>query len=124
MEKTLPRRVTLSSQVLFQQLESEAVLLDLDSEHYYSLDPVATRIWKLLSEDGSVETAVSSLLATYDIDETTLRRDLFQPSGRDPRPRAARIDVYLDRRHRRSVSTACRSRISASVGHAATARRA
>lgn len=76
MEKTLPQRVTLSSQVLFQQLESEAVLLDLDSEHYYSLDGVATRIWKLLSEDGSVETAVTNLLATYDIDETTLRRDM------------------------------------------------
>lgn len=76
MQKPLPQRVNLSSQVLFQQLENEAVLLDLKSEHYYSLNPVATRMWKLLSQDGTVESAVTSLLATYDIDETTLRRDL------------------------------------------------
>lgn len=76
MEKPLPQRVALSVQVLLQQLEHESVLLDLNSEHYYSLDPVATRVWQLLSQDGSVDAAVASLLATYDVDETALRRDL------------------------------------------------
>jgi hypothetical protein len=65
-----------SSSVLFQEVEGEIVLLDLKREHYFSLDPVASRIWQLLVEHGDVDAVASAMLGEFDVDETTLRRDV------------------------------------------------
>ena len=78
MKVSLPTRITLSPEVFFQELEGEAILLDLHNEYYYSLDDVGTRMWQLLVEHGDVATVVERLLAEYDVDEATLRRDLAQ----------------------------------------------
>jgi hypothetical protein len=51
-------------------------LLNLETERYYSLDDVATRMWQLLAEHGDVGTVVEQLLAEYDADKATLHRDL------------------------------------------------
>jgi hypothetical protein len=66
----------MSPRVLVQELDGEAILLDLESEHYFSLDDVGTRMWQVLAEAGDVETAVARLLREYDVDEATLRHDL------------------------------------------------
>ncbi len=72
----LPKHVTASSDTLFQELDGEAILLDLQTEHYYGLDDIAARMWQLLAEQGDVEAVVAQLLDEYDVDEATLRRDL------------------------------------------------
>jgi Coenzyme PQQ synthesis protein D (PqqD) len=73
---TKPAAVKPAPNVVFQEVEGETVLLDLDSAHYYVLDDVGTRIWQLLTEHGDVEQVVSSMLAEFDVDEATLRTDL------------------------------------------------
>ena len=72
----LPQSVVLSDQVLYQELEGEAVLLDLDKEHYYGLDGVGMRLWQLLDEHGDPEAAVKAIVAEYEVDEATVRRDV------------------------------------------------
>ncbi len=72
----LPKEVTISPDVLFQELGSETVLLDLDKELYYALDEVGTRLWQLLAENGDPAAAMTRLLAEYDVDEATLRKDI------------------------------------------------
>jgi len=72
----LPKTVKVSNNVLFQQINNECVLLDMDSEQYYGLDDIGARMWQVLSEDGNTEKALTLLLAEYDIDENTLRQDL------------------------------------------------
>ncbi len=72
----LPAQVAIPPDVLFQELEGEAVLLNLDTEHYYGLDEVGTRMWQLLAEHGDVATVAEQVLAEYDVDEATLHRDL------------------------------------------------
>ena len=62
--------------VVFQEVEGEMVLLDLDRETYFALDPVGTRCWQLLAEHCEVEAVVATMLAEYDVDEETLRRDV------------------------------------------------
>ncbi|MBS1522330.1 MAG: PqqD family protein [Bacteroidetes bacterium] len=73
----LPKTVKISDNVLFQQINNECVLLDMDSEQYFGLDDVGARMWQVLSENGDTEQAVTLLLLEYDIDEITLRKDLF-----------------------------------------------
>jgi hypothetical protein len=70
--------VTVSPNVLFQELQGESVLLNLDNDRYFGLDDVGTRMWHLLSEHGDVVTVLQHLLTEYagEVDEPTLRRDL------------------------------------------------
>ena len=41
----LNQTVTLSPEVISQEVSGETVLLDLESENYFGLDEVGTRIW-------------------------------------------------------------------------------
>ena len=63
--------------MVFQEVEGETVLLDLERQHYFSLDEVGARVWALLGEHGGdVEGVVAAMLAEFDVDEQTLRRDV------------------------------------------------
>lgn len=73
---SLPARVSISDQVLFQEIEGECVLLDMTGEQYFGLDDVGTRIWQLLVEDGDTEKVLAQLQRVYNVDEATLRTDL------------------------------------------------
>jgi hypothetical protein len=68
--------------VVFQEVEGEVVLLDLEADRYYSLDDVGTRCWQLLVEHGEWERVVSTMLAEFEVDEATLRADLAAFLGR------------------------------------------
>ena len=76
MTVILPARVTLSPEVLVQELEGEAVMLDLQGERYYGLNDVGLRMWQLLAEHGAPEAVVTRMLAEYEVEEAPLRRDL------------------------------------------------
>ena len=52
MNPSLPTQVEISPEALFQELDGETVLLNLQSERYYGLDDVGTRMWQLLAENG------------------------------------------------------------------------
>jgi hypothetical protein len=76
MSVTLPKRVEISPEVLIQELEGEAVLLNLESERYYGFDKVGTRMWKLLAENGDVHATFEQLLSEYTVEEDVLRQDM------------------------------------------------
>lgn len=62
--------------VLFQEVEGETVLLDLEAERYYGLDEVGTRFWRLLTDHADVDVVVSQLLTEFDVEEGRLRVDI------------------------------------------------
>jgi len=67
---------TVSKDVLFQEVSGETVLLDLNSESYFGLDEVGTRIWALIQEGRAVGEVVATLLEEYDVDRATLEADV------------------------------------------------
>lgn len=73
---TLPKTVKISESVLFQQINNECVLLNMESEQYFGLDDIGARIWEILSEDGNTEKALTQLQAEYEVDGEILRQDL------------------------------------------------
>ena len=70
-------RVQIPDDVLISNLQDESVILNLDSERYYGLGDVGTRILTLLSSSASIEAAYQSLVEEYDVDPEALRHDLF-----------------------------------------------
>lgn len=72
------RSYRIAEGVLWQELDKESVLLNLETEQYYALDPVGTRVWKLLAETASIDATVKTMVAEYDTEEATLKCDVEQ----------------------------------------------
>lgn len=70
-----PIHYQIPQDVLFHELSGEAVLLNLASGQYYSLDEIGTRIWALLAEHGEIEPVLTTILQEYDVTEQQLRDD-------------------------------------------------
>ena len=69
-------RVTIPDGVLVQVLQGESVLLNVNTENYYGLDEVGTRMWAVLSEAPSIADAVDMLLEEYEVERATLESDV------------------------------------------------
>ena len=76
MQISFSDRVQLPEGVLISNLQDESVILNLDSERYFGLDDVGTRILTVLTNSDSIQTAYESLLAEYEVDDAVLRADL------------------------------------------------
>ncbi len=72
----LDQKITISPEVLSQEVSGETVLLDLESENYFGLDEIGTRVWQLIKESGCLRTVFETLLKEYDVDEARLSSDL------------------------------------------------
>lgn len=69
-------RISPAPDVLMQELGGESVLLNLNSEAYYGLDDVGTRMWQVLTSSQSIQVAYENLLSEYDVEAERLRQDL------------------------------------------------
>jgi len=67
----------VAKDVLFQELEGEAVLLNTRTGIYFGLNSMGMRIWQLLSEHRDVEKIATILLGEYEITGDQLRTDLL-----------------------------------------------
>ena len=70
-------RVIVSDEGLISKLQDESVILNLDSERYFGLDDVGTRMLTVLSSSSSIESAYETLRNEYDVDGQVLRQDLI-----------------------------------------------
>jgi hypothetical protein len=77
MQISFSDRVRVPDDVLISRLHEESVILNLDSERYYGLDDVGTRMLSVLSTSESIEAAYESLRGEYDVDGQVLREDLL-----------------------------------------------
>lgn len=71
-------RVKVPDDVLISNLQEESVILNLDSERYYGLDSIGTRMLSVLTTSGSIEAAYETLVQEYDVDRDALRKDLLE----------------------------------------------
>lgn len=81
VEASLSSRVVFTADVLFRDLEGEAVLLDLKSGRYYGLNELGTRIWELLTRTGRLDRVYEKLLEEYEVAGATLEKDLVSLVG-------------------------------------------
>jgi hypothetical protein len=72
------QRFVVPRNVLVREVDGEAVILNVESERYFGLDDIGTRMWSVLTSAGSAQEAYDRLLTMYDIDPETLRQDLTE----------------------------------------------
>lgn len=62
--------------LLWRVVAGEALLLDTISGNYFSMNPVATRIWEKLAAGETPERVAASIAETYSISLETAREDI------------------------------------------------
>lgn len=73
------RKIKPSPSVVFTDLEDgSAVLLDLNSKFYYSLNDTGRLVWQVFDGEPSVfvESLVNRIVEEYDVSEDEARRDV------------------------------------------------
>lgn len=80
----LKTNVRVPERVLMRPVGDELVLLDLDKENYYGLNPVGARLMQLAESGATLQEIVERLLTEFDvmrerleIDVRTLAADLI-----------------------------------------------
>jgi coenzyme PQQ synthesis protein D (PqqD) len=68
--------IRLSPDVLYRDLDGQAVILDLSSGRYFGLNQVGTRIWTLIGDGLDTAAIVATLSREFDADVATIERDL------------------------------------------------
>lgn len=78
MTLSLDATVRVPEDVVFRELDGEAVILNLESGMYFGLDEVGTRMWQLLDTHGSLRRTLEALEAEYDAPAERLAADLTE----------------------------------------------
>lgn len=68
-------KFSFAPDVLAQEVGDELVLLDLKSGTYFGLDPIGSRIWRLIGEGKNLSEVCEKLLGEYDVSSAELERD-------------------------------------------------
>lgn len=66
----------IPSHVLYKTLDGEAVLVNLQSGEYFSLNPLGTQVWKALEEGKGPGEIGDKLVEKYEVSRDELDRDL------------------------------------------------
>ena len=72
----LNQKLSISENALAQEVNGEIVILHFESEFYYTLNAVGSKVWQLLADSENVETIIQQLVQIYQVNETALRRNL------------------------------------------------
>lgn len=70
-------RYRISGDALTATLSDGAVLLNLHSKRYFSLNETGTRVWGLLEQNAELDDIVRILTAEYDVPESDARSEVM-----------------------------------------------
>jgi hypothetical protein len=75
---SLDTLLAVPEDVIFRELDGEAIILNLATGIYFGLDEVGTRFWALITEAGTLRHAVDVMAGEFDVERATLERDAFE----------------------------------------------
>jgi hypothetical protein len=64
------------AEALVATLSDGAVLLNLQTKRYYSLNETGTRIWEMVQQTADYEDIVATLLREYEVEEPMARAEV------------------------------------------------
>jgi len=77
MTLSLDARLSIPQDVIYREIDGEAVILNLQTGVYFGLDPVGTRIWQLLEESLSLATVCQAIEQEFNAARPTIERDVI-----------------------------------------------
>ena len=78
---TSDSRVTMPPDVMVRTINGESFILNVQSERYFGLNAVGTRIFELLTQSASIGSAFEQTRLEFDVDVETLQIDFDRLIG-------------------------------------------
>jgi hypothetical protein len=69
-------QVIVSKEIVYRTSEGQTVLYSPRSRSCYRLDRAAGRMWRLLSDQGSLQAVMKAMTQEYDVSPDQLQKDL------------------------------------------------
>lgn len=66
----------ISSETLHSKIDDEVILMSIEADSYFGLDPIASRIWELLEQPKTLDELVALLMEEYEVDASTCTEDV------------------------------------------------
>ena len=67
----------ISQEVLSSKIDEEVILMSIEADSYFGLDPVGSRIWEIISKQpASINELVTIMMEEYEVDEATCLHDV------------------------------------------------
>lgn len=76
-QAALDATISIPEDVIFRNLEGEAIILNLATGIYFGLDAVGTRMWTVLAESSSVRRVVDVIGGEYDVEPRIAEQDVL-----------------------------------------------
>lgn len=77
-QQILPKKVKISDNVLFQEIDNEYVLLNMETELYFGLNDIGAMAWQIISQEGTTDTLIEKLMSEYNVPAEILTNDIYQ----------------------------------------------
>ena len=107
MEKVrafLEDTIQVCDDVVFRELDGEAVILNLDTGIYFGLNEAGTRMWSLLQQEESLQRVFEALRAEYDVASEVLQADLLRLVEQMQEKGLIRLSAGAGRNHQAFLS--------------------
>lgn len=78
---SLDTALVVPEDVIFRELDGEAIILNLATGMYFGLDEVGTRLWALVAESGTLRQALGVMAGEYDVARPQLEGDALELAG-------------------------------------------
>ena len=70
-------KITLSKNVFAQEIDEETIILDSETQEYFSINEIGKVIWSLIEEKKNLEEIKAEMLDMYEVPEEQLEKDLL-----------------------------------------------
>lgn len=70
-------RAIVPGHVLVRYLDKESVLLNLETERYFGLDDMGTRMWQVVTAAPNIDAGFQLLIDEFEVAPETLRANLL-----------------------------------------------
>lgn len=76
-ELSLNSKITVTGDVVKADIQDEVIILHPDSQMYYSLNPMGSRVWELLQNPIKGSEIVESIVEEFDVERTRCENDIL-----------------------------------------------
>ena len=78
MNLTGPSKLIRNQDIIFSEIEGEAILIDGELERYFGMEPIATEIWRLLENEVTFDDLLDKLLNNYEVSKDQCAADVTE----------------------------------------------
>ncbi len=74
---TLDTKINIPETLFLQKVDDETILLDSNTNEYFSINETGTLIWETLEEKKDLNSVKEEIISNYEVDEKQVEKDIL-----------------------------------------------